>query len=74
MTLHRREAWDSPGAAGASVLDGILEAIATVARRHPELTVVYPVHLNPRVQEPAADRLGGLPNVKLMPPSLIWRS
>jgi UDP-N-acetylglucosamine 2-epimerase (non-hydrolysing) len=68
VTLHRREAWDSPGAAGASVLDGILEAIATVARRHPELTVVYPVHLNPRVQEPAADRLGGLPNVKLVPP------
>ena len=66
--LHRREAWDSPGPAGASVLDGILEAIATVARRHPELTVVYPVHLNPRVQEPAADRLGGLPNVKLIPP------
>jgi UDP-N-acetylglucosamine 2-epimerase (non-hydrolysing) len=68
VTLHRREAWDSPGVAGASLLDGILDAIATVARRHPELTVVYPVHLNPRVQEPAADRLGGLPNVKLVPP------
>ena len=68
VTLHRREAWDSPGAAGASVLDGILEAIAAAARRHPELTIVYPVHLNPRVQEPAADRLGGLPNVKLVAP------
>ena len=58
VTLHRREAWDSPGAAGASVLDGILEAIAAAARRHPELTIVYPVHLNPRVQEPAAERPG----------------
>jgi UDP-N-acetylglucosamine 2-epimerase (non-hydrolysing) len=68
VTLHRREAWNSPGAAGASVLDGILEAIARVARHHPGLTIVYPVHLNPRVQEPAADRLGGLNNVKLVPP------
>ena len=50
------------------MLDGILDAIATVARRHPGLTVVYPVHLDPRVQQPAADRMGQLPNVKLVPP------
>jgi UDP-N-acetylglucosamine 2-epimerase (non-hydrolysing) len=68
ITLHRREAWDSPGADGLSVLEGILGAIARVAERHPGVTFVYPVHLNPRGREPAQDLLSGLPNVQLVPP------
>ncbi len=46
-----------------------------------DVHLVYPVHLNPRVQEPAHRILGGLPNLSLIPPldyqpmvHLMWRA
>jgi len=39
-----------------------------LAQRHPELDIVYSVHLNPRVQEPVKRVLGKLPNVRLVAP------
>lgn len=61
VTGHRRESFGDG-------FESICEAIATLARRHPELHVVYPVHLNPRVQEPVNRVLGNLSNVRLIAP------
>ncbi len=39
-----------------------------LAESDPDLRLVYPVHLNPNVQEPAHRMLGGVPNITLLPP------
>ncbi len=61
VTLHRRENFGEP-------LLRILESLRSFALRHPEARLVYPVHPNPNVQEPAKAHLGGLPNVELIEP------
>lgn len=61
VTGHRRESFG----------DGtrqICAALATLARRYPDHRFVYPVHLNPNVKEQVDLLLGGLPNVRLIPP------
>jgi UDP-N-acetylglucosamine 2-epimerase (non-hydrolysing) len=61
VTVHRRESW------GDQLAD-ICHAIADVAALHPELEVLFPVHLNPLIQAPVHAMLGGCPNVRLMAP------
>jgi UDP-N-acetylglucosamine 2-epimerase (non-hydrolysing) len=62
VTAHRRENFGAP-------LESILTALRTLAETYPgEITIVYPVHLNPNVQEPARRMLGDLTNVHLLPP------
>jgi UDP-N-acetylglucosamine 2-epimerase (non-hydrolysing) len=61
MTAHRRENLGEP-------LRNICRAVARIARENPELRVVYPVHLNPAVQNTAREILGDLPNVVLCEP------
>lgn len=61
VTAHRRENWGSD-------LREICYAIADVASRHPELQVLFPVHLNPVVGQPVHAILGELDNVHLSPP------
>ena len=61
VTGHRRENF------GEGFLS-ICRAIQTVARRHPEAEIVYPVHLNPNVQKPVRSLLGRLSNVHLLDP------
>lgn len=61
VTAHRRENWGSD-------LREICCAIADVASRHPELQVLFPVHLNPVVSQPVHAILGKLANVHLSPP------
>ncbi|MFC4763597.1 non-hydrolyzing UDP-N-acetylglucosamine 2-epimerase [Dyella koreensis] len=61
VTAHRRENWGSD-------LREICYAIADTATRHPELQVLFPVHLNPVVKQPVHAILGQLPNVRLCPP------
>ncbi|MEO5813354.1 MAG: UDP-N-acetylglucosamine 2-epimerase (non-hydrolyzing) [Rhodanobacter sp.] len=61
VTAHRRENWGSD-------LREICYAIAEVASRHPELQVLFPVHLNPVVSQPVHAILGELSNVHLSPP------
>jgi UDP-N-acetylglucosamine 2-epimerase (non-hydrolysing) len=39
-----------------------------VALRNPDIVLLYPVHLNPRVREPVLRLLGDLPNVRLIDP------
>ena len=45
-----------------------MSALARIADTHPEVTLVYPVHLSPVVQECAHRHLDGRPNVLLIPP------
>ena len=61
VTCHRRENLGENMAA-------IFSAIADIAREFDDVEVVYPVHLNPRVQEAAQKYLGGIGNVHLIEP------
>ncbi|MEK8031851.1 UDP-N-acetylglucosamine 2-epimerase (non-hydrolyzing) [Ideonella sp. DXS29W] len=61
ITGHRRENFGGG-------FDRICEAIAALASRYPDADLVYPVHLNPNVQEPVRRLLSGLPNVHLIEP------
>jgi UDP-N-acetylglucosamine 2-epimerase (non-hydrolysing) len=61
MTAHRRENLGSP-------LENICRAVARIASEHPDCKVVYPVHLNPAVQNTARTILGGFKNVTLCEP------
>ena len=60
ITLHRRESWP--------ILGPLAEMLGDVARRHPDDTYVYPVHLNPVVREAVMPALGSVPNVMLFDP------
>jgi UDP-N-acetylglucosamine 2-epimerase (non-hydrolysing) len=61
VTGHRRESF------GAG-FENICRALAELARRHPDIQILYPVHLNPNVREPVFRILGGLPSVHLIEP------
>jgi UDP-N-acetylglucosamine 2-epimerase (non-hydrolysing) len=60
VTGHRRESF------GDGFLQ-ICEAIREIAAR-PDVQIVYPVHLNPNVQQPVNAILSGLAGVHLIPP------
>ncbi|CCO12006.2 MAG: UDP-N-acetylglucosamine 2-epimerase (non-hydrolyzing) [Carnobacterium sp.] len=61
MTMHRRENQGVP-------MERVFHAIRQVVDKHEDVEVVYPVHLNPVVQE-AADRiLGNHPRIHLIAP------
>jgi UDP-N-acetylglucosamine 2-epimerase (non-hydrolysing) len=68
ITLHRRENYQSAGSDGASALENVLLGIRDAAESAPKAQFVYPVHRNPRVQEPARRILGGRPNIHLIDP------
>jgi len=61
LTGHRRENF---GEGFAQICD----AIGRLAARFPDHRFVYPVHLNPNVKGPVYERVGALPNVRLVPP------
>lgn len=61
VTGHRRENF------GAG-FNRICQALRTLVGLHPGVELVYPVHLNPQVQEPVRRLLGGLPGVHLLEP------
>jgi UDP-N-acetylglucosamine 2-epimerase (non-hydrolysing) len=61
ITGHRRENF------GDGFLQ-ICEALKDLAARYPNVHLVYPVHLNPNVQQPVKLLLAGLPNVHLIEP------
>jgi UDP-N-acetylglucosamine 2-epimerase (non-hydrolysing) len=62
VTAHRRESFGLP----FQQLCLALREIASVYRQ--SVHIIYPVHLNPNVQQPVREILGGLPNVSLLPP------
>lgn len=61
VTGHRRENF------GAG-FERICQALAHIAKSHADVQVVYPVHLNPQVQEPVRRLLSGIDNVHLIEP------
>lgn len=60
LTAHRRENFGQP-------LENICYAIKELASRE-DVEIVYPVHLNPKVQEPVNRILKGTPHVTLLSP------
>lgn len=61
ITGHRRENFGGG-------FERICEAVARLARQHPEVDFVYPVHLNPQVREPVNRLLSGHTNIHLIEP------
>ncbi|WP_375740575.1 non-hydrolyzing UDP-N-acetylglucosamine 2-epimerase [Pseudomonas boanensis] len=61
VTGHRRESFGGG-------FERICQALMEVAQQHPEVDIVYPVHLNPNVREPVNRLLTGIPNVHLIEP------
>lgn len=62
VTAHRRENFGRP-------LENICAALRTLAETYDqEVGFIYPVHLNPNVQEPVYRLLSGLDNFLLLPP------
>lgn len=69
VTGHRRE---NHGAG----FERICSALSRIAKDDPERLIIYPVHLNPKVQEPVNRILGSVSNIKLIDPlayqDFIW--
>jgi UDP-N-acetylglucosamine 2-epimerase (non-hydrolysing) len=59
VTGHRRESFGGG-------FERICEALNRTAKAFPDVDIVYPVHLNPNVQEPVNRLLSGLDNVHLI--------
>jgi UDP-N-acetylglucosamine 2-epimerase (non-hydrolysing) len=69
VTGHRRESFGRG-------FENICTAIRTLADQHSNVGIVYPVHLNPHVQEPVKRLLGNHPRIELIPPvgykTFVW--
>lgn len=69
VTGHRRENHGEG-------FERICLALREIAEKKPEIKIIYPVHLNPKVQEPVNRLLAGIHNILLIPPlsypDFIW--
>lgn len=69
VTGHRRENFGKP-------FEDICDAILHVAQQHSNVQIVYPVHLNPNVQQIVHQKLGNQANIFLIQPLdypyLVW--
>ena len=61
LTCHRRENYGEPMAQ-------IFTAVAELAKRNPDVLIVYPVHLSPVVRDAAQQYLDGIENIHLIEP------
>lgn len=61
VTGHRRESFGEG-------FENICKALASIARDYPDAQIVYPVHLNPNVQEPVNRILKNIDNIYLIEP------
>ncbi len=61
VTAHRRESFGAP-------LRRIAFAIEILARRHPDLDFLVPLHPNPQARAPVIEMLDGRPNIRLLGP------
>ena len=61
VTGHRRESFGGG-------FERICEALVQTAKAHPDCQILYPVHLNPNVQEPVKRILKDVDNVYLIEP------
>lgn len=69
VTGHRRENF------GQGFID-ICHALKEISARRPDVQIIYPVHLNPHVQQPVKEILSGIENICLISPlsypSFVW--
>ncbi|MBY7800201.1 UDP-N-acetylglucosamine 2-epimerase (non-hydrolyzing) [Vibrio fluvialis] len=61
VTGHRRESFGGG-------FERICESLAIIAKKHPDVQIVYPMHLNPNVREPVNRILSGIENIVLIEP------
>lgn len=61
VTGHRRESFGDG-------FERICESLRLIAKNHPDVEILYPVHLNPNVQEPVNRLLNGIDNIHLIEP------
>jgi UDP-N-acetylglucosamine 2-epimerase len=61
VTAHRRESFGAP-------FEAICDALRQITERNADVTIVYPVHLNPQVRRPVLDRLAGCSRIRLLEP------
>ena len=61
VTAHRRESWGAP-------LRAVGRALGRIARAHPELRIVFPIHRNPIVRKAVLPSIAGRPNVIVTEP------
>jgi len=61
LTAHRRENWGEP-------LRNICAAVRELVRKYDDVSVVYPVHMNPNVRRTVFGALRGVPRVHLIQP------
>lgn len=69
VTGHRRESFGEP-------FENICNALKEIAIKYPDVEIVYPVHLNPNVQDPVRTILKGRENIHLIDPldypAMLW--
>lgn len=61
LTSHRRENFGEP-------IKNICRAVLEIVEKNKDIQVVYPVHLNPNVQKPVKELLGGKDRIHLIEP------
>lgn len=69
VTGHRRESFGQG-------FEDLCEALASIVQQHPDVGILYPVHLNPAVRELVHARLGQTRNIELIEPvgyeDFVW--
>lgn len=61
LTSHRRENFGEP-------IKNICKAVLELVEKNKDIQIVYPVHLNPNVQKPVQELLGGKDRIHLIEP------
>jgi len=69
VTGHRRESF-------GPVFEGLCRAMLRIVEEHPEVVLVYPVHLNPKVRRPVQELLAQQDRILLLEPlpydQFVW--
>ena len=61
LTAHRRENLGEP-------MHQMFRAIRRVMEEHPDVKVIYPIHMNPVVRQAANEELGGCDRIRIIEP------
>lgn len=61
VTSHRRESFGDE-------FQNICTALKEIARKYPEVNLIYPVHLNPNIKLIVDEELSGIQNIQLISP------
>ena len=61
LTAHRRENLGKP-------MHNMFRAIRCVLEEHPDVKVIYPIHMNPVVRQAADDELGNCDRIRIIEP------